>query len=139
MKKLLFGSSATSSAFTDLFILVARVTVGLSLALTHGYGKIPPADGFVSGLDAMGFPFPLVFAWLAALSEFLGGLFVAAGLFTRPAAFFMGFTMAVASFGKHAADPFAKQELSLLYFCVALIFFALGGGRFSLDRLFRKG
>jgi putative oxidoreductase len=139
MKKMLFSSSVTSSTFTDLLIFVARATVGLMLALTHGYGKIPPAPGFIAGLGSLGFPQPTLFAWLAGLAEFLGGLFLAAGLLTRPAAFFIGFTMAVAVLGQHGEDPFGKGEMALLYLCFALTFLALGGGRFSLDRLFRKG
>ncbi|HVK60919.1 MAG TPA: DoxX family protein, partial [Bdellovibrionales bacterium] len=73
------------------------------------------------------------------LAELGGGFLLAVGFFTRPAAFFAGITMFVASFMAHSSDPFQKQELSLIYLAMFLIFVALGGGRFSIDRLFRKG
>jgi putative oxidoreductase len=61
----------------------------------------------------------VVFAWAAALSEFLGGIFLALGLFTRLAAFFIACTMLVAILGVHAADPYQKKELAFMYFFVA--------------------
>lgn len=118
----------------DLGLLIFRLFVGLSMAFAHGLGKIPPSDKFLSGVEALGFPLPIVFAWAAGLSEFIGGLLIALGLWTRPASLFLGFTMLVAAFGRHGADPFGVKELSLFYFfaCVLLIF--AGAGKFSLDR-----
>ena len=95
LHSLLFGSGDTSRP-TDLGLLVLRLGIGLTLALAHGLGKLPPSDGFIEGTAAMGFPLPVLFAWAAALSEFLGGLLLAVGLATRPAAVFVSVTMAVA-------------------------------------------
>ena len=86
----------------------------------------------------MGFPLPILFAWLAALSELLGGLLLAVGLFTRYAAFFVFGTMTVAAFIAHAGDPFNVRELALLYWAVMLSLLLVGGGRFELERTFRK-
>lgn len=130
MKKILNNS--------DLGIWIFRMIVGFTMAFGHGLGKLPPADMFVSGVGALGFPAPLVFAWCAALSEFLGGFLIGVGLFTRAAAFFMGFTMAVAAILVHGADPFAKKELALLYLASCILLFFTGAGKFSLDRAFRK-
>ncbi len=122
----------------DLGLLIFRLFVGLSMALAHGLGKIPPNDQLVGGVEAIGFPMPLVFAWLAALAECAGGFAIALGLFTRYAALFLGFTMAVAGFIVHSADPFQTKEMAFLYLasCILLVF--AGAGRFSLDRIVRK-
>lgn len=122
----------------DLGLLLFRVFIGLVMGLVHGMAKMPPSEQLITGVTAMGFPLPVFFAWCAALSELVGGLLIAAGLYTRAASLFLGFTMAVAGFRVHAADPFNVKELAFLYLasCVLLIF--QGAGKFSLDRLFRK-
>lgn len=108
------------------------------MAFAHGIKKLPPSEGFINGVDAMGFPLPIVFAWVAALSEFFGASLVALGLATRPAALFVTCTMSVAAFIRHGADEFQKQEMSLLYGAVFLLFTILGAGRLSIDSLIRK-
>lgn len=127
-----------SARSQDLGLLVLRLGVGLPLALAHGLGKLPPSDGFVDGTAALGFPLPVVFAWAAALAEFVGGLLVAAGLLTRPASAFVAVTMAVAVFGAHAGDPFGDREMALLYGVAALALVGLDAGRFSLDALLAR-
>jgi putative oxidoreductase len=112
-----------------------RVAFGATLALAHGMGKLPPAEGFVAAVGALGFPLPGVFAWAAGLAEFAGGLLLAVGLLTRPAAAFVAFTMGVAFFGQHAGDPFGAREMALLYGVVALGFLIGGSGPFGLDAL----
>lgn len=122
----------------DLGLLIFRLFVGLAMAFSHGLGKLPPSEQLIAGVTAMGFPLPILFAWSASLSEFLGGLLIATGLYTRWASAFLGFTMAVAAFVAHAADPFGKKEMALLYLFSCILLVLQGGGKFSLDRLFRK-
>lgn len=118
---------------TDSGLLVLRLVVGLSMAFAHGWGKIqnPPVE-FVKSL---GFPLPVVFAWAAALAEFVGALMVAFGAGARIGAAFLAFTMGVAAFYVHAADPFGQKELALLYLAASLAVVLAGAGRFSLDHL----
>lgn len=122
----------------DLGLLVFRLVVGLSMAIGHGLGKLPPSEGLIGGVTSMGFPMPVLFAWAAALSEFAGGIFIALGLFTRYSSALLGFTMAIAAFVVHGADPFAKKELALMYLASCILLLLVGAGKFSLDRLFRK-
>ncbi len=119
---------------------VVRVAFGLTLALAHGLPKVlGNMEGFAQGVAQLGFPAPLFFAWCAALAELGGGLLVAVGLLTRPAAAFAAFTMLVALF-RHSADPFARMELALLYLVVMGTALVVGGGPLSLDaRLRRRG
>jgi len=90
-------------------------------------------EGFIEGVGQMGFPAPLFFAWAAALSELLGGLFLMLGFLTRPAAALVAVTMFVAAFIRHGPDPFQKKELALAYFVMAVAFLLTGAGRTSVD------
>lgn len=138
MKSLLCRSSVSVGLFGDTGVLIFRLFIGLTMAFAHGLGKLPPNAQFVGGVSSMGFPMPELFAWAAGLSEFLGGIFIALGLLTSPAAFFLGFTMLVAAFGVHGADPFQVKEMSLLYLAACIFFMTYGGGRFSLDAIINK-
>jgi putative oxidoreductase len=115
-----------------------RVTFGFSLAFFHGYGKV--IDGGVYNLAGtvakLGFPAPTFLAWCAALTELAGGILFGFGLGTRPVAILGSVTMTVALY-RHLSDPVAKMELALLYLSVMLVGAAIGGGRYSLDALFR--
>jgi putative oxidoreductase len=116
----------------DLGLLILRLWFGLALAFAHGWGKVSDLAGF-TGKVASKVPLAEVLAPAAAFSEFFGGLLVAIGLATRPAAGFMLITMAVAGFHIHAADPFGKKELAFSYAVAALALLLAGAGRFSLD------
>ena len=91
-----------------------------------------------------GAPIPGFFQFLAAISEFGGGLALILGLLTRLGSLGLVFTMLVAAsthmFMFH--DPFVNTtgqggsfELPLLYFTIALLFVVNGPGKFSLDKL----
>src|SRR5262245_50383451 len=138
----------------DLGLLILRLT-GLFLALGHGLGKVTAlASGhshFPEHVAALGFPAPHVFAWAAGLSEFLGGLAIALGVFTPWAALFAGSTMFVAAFVHHHAlghllawigiAPVSEQvleawddpELALAYLVVFAALALIGPGRLSID------
>ena len=50
----------------------------------------------------------------------------------------MGFTMLVAGFGVHAADPFARKEMALLYLAIAVMFLLVGSGKYGVDAWIRS-
>lgn len=136
MRNFLFGGAGTASTIGDLGLLVLRVVAGLSMALGHGIKKLPPPEGLMKGVAAMGLP--SFMAWAAAFAEFGGGLLIVIGLLIRPSGLLWVCTMTVALIGVHRNDPFAKQELALLYFCIGLFLLLNGSGRFSVDRMIRK-
>ena len=121
----------------DFGLLLFRFFVGATMAFSHGLGKLPPSEQLIQGVTGMGFPLPVVFAWAAALSEFVGGLLIAGGLFTRLSSLFLAFTMGVAAFVVHNADPFNVKEMALLYFASSILLFFAGAGQYSADRLLR--
>lgn len=144
----------------DIAMLLLRLA-GLGLAIGHGWGKMSAlatggGDRFIAGVESLGFPLPALFAWAAALAEFVGGLAVTFGLGTRIAAAFAAVTMFVAAFGRHQlhqhilvaigllqASPdeikkWGNPEMSFLYLVVFVALALMGGGRFSADRLLPK-
>lgn len=150
--------SVTRPLFGDVALFVLRL-VGVGLAL-HGWPKVAAlatgaGAGLVQAVAGLGFPLPHLFAWASALAEFAGGLMLALGLFTRVAAGFAAFNMAVAAFGRHHAleqllatlrlqpvpsetlASWGKPELALVYLAVFAALAALGAGRFSLDHAWR--
>ncbi len=138
IKNLLFGGSDAGTPVANLGLALLRVAVGLTLAFAHGIGKIPPSERFIEGVAALGFPLPGIFAWAAGAAEFFCALLLAVGLLTRPSAFFVLFTMGVAFFIRHGADPFKRKELAFLYGLLALAFLLIGAGRYSIDALIRS-
>jgi putative oxidoreductase len=136
MKNWIFGGAGGATASVDLGLMALRVFTGLAMAFGHGIKKLPPPEGFVKGVVGMGMPAFL--AWGATFAELGGGILLALGLFTRPAATLILITMGVAFFGVHLKDPFGRQELALLYGFLALFFALAGSGRFGVDRLIRK-
>ena len=138
LKNLTVGGAECGAAGAELGLAILRIFRGLSMAFSHGLGKIPPSSGFLEGVAKMGFPAPGLFAWSAGISEFGGGILLALGLLTRPASFFIGCTMLVAAFLRHAADPYGRKERALLYLAVAVAYLLVGAGRYSVDSWIRS-
>lgn len=124
---------------TNTGLLWLRVLAGSGMAW-HGYDKIFNGQmaTFTEGVAALGFPVPIFFAWAAALSEFVGGVCIALGLWTPVAALFVFLTMSVAVFVQHANDPFSTKELALAYWTIAGSLMCFGAGNYSLDYLLGK-
>lgn len=122
------------SLFGSIALLLLRLIVGIAF-LYHGFGKIQNPFGWMSADSSV----PGFFQFLAAVSEFGGGLALILGLLTSIAMLGLACTMAVAVY-MHAIvrnDPFvahgASFELPAVYFCVAILFIAMGPGKFSAD------
>ncbi len=131
----LLNPGTTWGPHTDTGLLILRLGAGLMLALLHGWGKFPPSEGFVGMVGGLGFPAPTLFAWLAAIAEFIGGLMIAVGLLTRPVALFVTLHFLFVVFLAHAGDPIGQRELPLLFLVAAATVMLTGPGRFSLDAM----
>ena len=131
-------SAGTHSKLGDLGLLILRLSFGLSMAFSHGLHKVPPSEGFVNVVAKMGFIAPEFFAWMAGLSELVGGIMIAVGFLGRGASLFLLQTMLVALLIKHGGDPFRKMESAFLFssFCITLL--CTGMGRWSLDHYIWK-
>ena len=120
----------------DLGFLWLRVIFALGI-MQHGWGKIIREGGVPAWTDAsvvpMGLPVPLLFGYLAVLSELVGGFLVLLGLWTRYASFAVACVVSTAAFVKLAAEPWSKKELAVAYAVVAVFFIIAGPGKYSVD------
>lgn len=126
------------ATWTPRVLSILRIVTGF-LFIAHGAQKL---FGF---LAPPGMPGPALYSqmWFGGVIEFFGGLLLLLGLFTRPVAFILSGTMAVAYFQMHAPGGFwplqNKGELAALYSFVFLFLAVAGGGEWSVDRLLRRG
>lgn len=122
----------------DIALLIARLGVA-AFMLTHGWPKVMMLFGDAPiqfpGVMGMSPEFSLI---LTIFAEVICSILILIGLGTRLAAIPLIVTMAVAVFIFHAADPFASQEMGLLYLLVYLTLLLLGSGRYSVDALLAK-
>jgi len=130
--------AALLSRWADAAMVIPRVFAGLVLAVSFGASKLPVPEWFVTDVGNLGFPVPIVFAWAAVLAEVVGGLFLAVGFMTRPAAASIVCTMLVAAFLQKAGDPLWERLPSLFFMAVAYYGLVLGGGRYSVDGWLRR-
>ncbi|OIK02877.1 DoxX family protein [Streptomyces monashensis] len=115
----------------------------------HGSQKVfglfggPGLTATGKGFDALGYHPGKVFAVIGGLSEFLGGLGLAVGLFTPLAAAALIGVMinAMATVtGAHGLwETNGGVEYSVCIAVVALAVAAIGPGRLAIDRFFRWG
>ena len=141
MKKVLKYLFITSDD-ANLGLLILRVFIGAAM-LTHGIPKITGGPEFwekVGGvMGSIGVPGPAVFwGFMAAVAESVGAALLLLGAFTTVASFLLAFTMSIAAFVAHDADPFDVKDKALLYLAAALLFLLKGAGRWSVDRLIRR-
>jgi putative oxidoreductase len=128
---------AAKEAFVDAGLLVVRVGFGLGMVWFHGWPKLAGGSarwrGVGGALDHFGIGF--AHEWwglLAALAEALGGLLLALGLFTRPAAAALVCVMIVATtqhFVTGVGTPAHALKNAFLFAGLILT----GAGRYSLD------
>jgi putative oxidoreductase len=131
------GLQGFYDAVTPLSWPLVRCAVGLILAV-HGWGKVSKgAEAFVPVFAKMGLePAALVY-WTLLVVEFVGGICLAAGLFTRVWAAAITIEMLVIV-NIYIPNGFAwlnrGYEFALLWAGVALAIWIKGGGEYSLDR-----
>ncbi|HEY6508246.1 MAG TPA: DoxX family protein [Vicinamibacterales bacterium] len=123
--------------YRDVGLLIARMGFGLSFFWFHGYPKLVSGpDGwerFGRAMSNVGITFG--YEWwglLAALSESVGGLLFAFGLFFRPACLALLGVMTFATIEQYARDTPVPEHAFKNAFIFAGMFL-IGPGRHSLD------
>lgn len=133
-----FFQVPVQSDLASLALLILRLVAGIAFMI-HGWGKIQhPFDWMGAQAQVPGF-----FQFLAAFSEFFGGLAWILGLVTPLASLGIAFTMLVAvlvhAISLHA--PFVNPtggpsfEPAMDYFAISLVLLFAGPGRRSLDKV----
>jgi len=118
--------------------LLVRCACGLILAV-HGWGKIERgAQAMAPAFMKMGYENAVPLVYFLILVEFVGGLAIAVGLFTRFFAAMVTIEMAVIMFAHYLPNGFSwlnrGYEFVLLWGLVAMAIWWRGGGPYSVDR-----
>jgi len=122
----------------DLALLILRVGIGISFVFVYGAGKIwgGPEQwaGLGQNMAVFGITFwPTFWGFMAAFTEFAGGILLVLGLLFRPMLVLMLITMFVAAVGHISGQidggPWHATEMATVF----VVLFLLGPGRYSLD------
>lgn len=135
--------SLADEKFRDYGLLLLRIGIGLMFVAIYGYSKI---TGGVERWEMLGKTFnnilgvsfiPAFWGFMAAISEFGGGICLIAGVLLRPACALMLFTMLVAVTSHiRGGHDFSDVALALVLGIVFLSLIFTGPGRFTLPKLF---
>jgi putative oxidoreductase len=128
--------------FQGFGTLVMRVVLGV-IMVAHGYTKVIPSGSlytFAHTVTRMHMPVWL--GYVAAFTEFFGGMLLIIGLLTRIAAFMTAIDMAVAIAKVHLHGGVMGPNswaLPLALFSIALMLVFTGAGLLGVDDMIGKG
>jgi putative oxidoreductase len=130
----------TRNRAVEVTYFLLRVVSGLLFIQTGGLILFGWFGGMPGGQSS---PPPLMSqTGIGGVLEFFGGIAIMLGLLTRPVAFLLSGTMAVAYWQFHAPNspwPVVNQGMPAILFCfIFLLMAAQGGGDWSLDVLLRR-
>jgi putative oxidoreductase len=127
-----------SFSFSPLFLSTGfaaiRIITGI-LMVYHGI-EVFSADkmnGYSQWMNDLNFPFPAMMAYAGKGTEFVCGILLILGLFTRLAALVLAITMITVCFGMGKGRIFTDDQHPFLFVLLALLFFFTGAGKWSLD------
>jgi putative oxidoreductase len=131
----------------DSWLLLGRILLG-GIFVLSGYGKVMGVAAFAASLERRGVPFASTLAVIGACVEFFGGLAIVLGVEVRYTALLMIAFVIVATLISHRfwelqdaarqaqATQFSKNMAIIGGFAVL---HAAGGGRYAVERLWRRG
>ena len=128
----------TAENKTSIAMLLLRLVAGLTMAFSHGLGKL---EKYTNGVDSFPDPFGVgsqLSLILAIFAELFCGIFIAVGFATRFTVIPLIITMATAFFIIHGGDPFGDKEMSFIYLVMYIVIFIVGPGKYSVDKLISK-
>jgi len=126
-------------------LLILRTCLGV-IFIGHGLQKVfgffggPGINGFSQMLSGLGFTPSIFWAYLAAYTELIGGLFLIFGIFSRLAAFAILILIIVATIKVHLSKGLFLAnggfEYNLLIIGVCITLAILGAGKFAVTKKF---
>lgn len=130
------------NSLQDVLLLILRLYFGYRF-FRAGWGKLQNIPDIVDFFASLGIPYPLINAYLASITECLGGLCLLFGFASRIATVPLVFTMVIAYITAdneavmnifNDPDKFLKAE-PFLFMLTSLLVLFFGPGKFSLDRI----
>ena len=139
----------------DIFLTIPRIVCGFLLAfnfvsakfgmpwspIDNNLGFFEVAFWFPNDVASYGGIFaiaPILFAWMGAFAEAVGGLLLLFGFQTRLASFLVMSTMLVAIFMQQINQGLWNCLPAMGFLWVAMFYLILGSGRFGIDHLLTK-
>ncbi|MCX7752086.1 MAG: DoxX family protein [Blastocatellia bacterium] len=130
------------SRYSEWSALFLRIAVGV-IFIAHGQQKLfGGLTGFGQYLESLGVPLPNISALIVALVEFLGGIALLIGLFTRWAALLLAINMLMAILLVHLQHGLTGPggfEFPLALLAATISLLLTGPQRLSVERgLFKR-
>ena len=126
-----------SNAARNIGLFIIRLGLGV-VFIVFGSGKLDPGKwaGIGGAMGVYGITFaPAFWGFMAMVAELVGGVLLALGLFFRPAAFLMFFTMLTATMTKiQGGESFGGFAHPLNMAIVFLGLLIAGGGSIAVGR-----
>jgi len=125
-------------------LLILRLIVAI-IFIAHGIPKISEylggsgIEGTIEGFESKGIFLPTFMAYFVGYGEFLGGVFLLIGLFSREMGVILTAIMLGAVYYVHGSNGFFlsnggfEYNLALIGMCMCIVF--SGGGAVSVDNL----
>lgn len=111
-------------------LLALRVTIGV-IFIYHGWMKLGAIDQTAAFFGSINIPLAGIMAWVVALAEFVGGIAILAGIYTRFAAKLLAIIMIVALLTAHLGGPWKSAELPIALLGGLLAIATIGGGNWQ--------
>jgi putative oxidoreductase len=118
----------------DMALLSIRIGLGL-IFLVHGYGKINGIAGTTEFFSSLGLS--VFWVYIVSWTEFLGGIAVLLGVFSRCASFVLAITMIVAILLVKLQYGFGKSEFEIMLLLSSIAIMLAGPGQYNITSLFK--
>lgn len=120
-------------------IALLRIVAGAAL-ITHGWGKIQDPTAMSGFLESMGFWPGAFWSFMVAIAESIGGLLIAIGLFTRPAALMNLISMTVIIWFHwiFKEEGYGGAEKAILWWVMLFYFVVHGGQHYAVDKVMKR-
>jgi len=127
----------STSKLHDVAHMGMRATIGV-IFIVHGFGKFGN-PGFGGWISSMGIPAEMQIP--IALAEFIPGIFLIFGIFTRISSSLLSIVMLGAIFLVKGASSLTGEggyELDLILLAACLVIIVSGPGRISISHIIKK-
>jgi putative oxidoreductase len=123
----------------DIALLIFRLVLGCAF-IYHGWGKVSDMSGTIVMFSSMGVG--TFMTYVAAYTEFLGGLAIFTGVVTRLAGIFLSIFMLTAIYLVHLDKGYSMMsggyEYQLLLLAGVVLVWLVGPGKYSVHERFCK-
>ena len=131
------NAELSTSKLHDIAHIGMRATIGV-IFIVHGFGKFGN-PGFGGWISSMGIPAEMQIP--IALAEFIPGIFLIFGIFTRISSSLLSIVMLGAIFLVKGASSLTGEggyELDLILLAACLVIIVSGPGRISVSHIIKK-